>query len=148
MGIQVNHAYAFIKTRFLSNWIIHQSRAVQGLSIWNAHKAVPGCAWIHWRGLKGGSTVLKKSWEQRSGTFTPNKRDPSEFITFPNAGAAMLNIKATEPSHLKRRGFHRESCRALPSPACSTAQGWPPQHKAQQGTADKFWPRASLITRS
>lgn len=101
----------------------------------------PGCIFCNFffhapgytdRGLKGGSTVLEKSREQRSGTFTPNKRDPSEFITVPKAGATRLNIKATEPSHRKRRGFHKESCRVLPSPACSTAQGW---QTAAQSTA-------------
>lgn len=88
------------------------------------------------RGLKGGSTVLKKSREQRSGTFTPNKRDPSEFITVPNAGATQALHKATEPSHLKCRGFHKESCCVLPSPACSTAQGWPIPAQSTAGSKE------------
>lgn len=96
----------------------------------------PGCTG---RGLKGGSTVLQRSREQRRGTFTPNKRDPSEFITVPIAGA---QHKATEPSHLKRRGFHKESRRVLPSPASSRAQ-----HKAQRGPGHEPCPRAALVAR-
>lgn len=85
------------------------------------------------RGLKGGSTVLKKSREQRSGTFTPNKRDPSEFITVPNAEATRLNIKPQNPPTSNAEGFTKNPAVLCPLLSAVPPKGGPPQHKAQPG---------------
>lgn len=84
-------------------------------------------------GLKGGSTVLKKSREQRRNTFTPNKRDPSEFITVPNAGATRLNIKPKNPPTTNVEGFTKNPAVLCPLLRAAPPKGGQPQHKAQQG---------------
>ena len=72
------------------------------LSNQNADAAVPGH--VHGytdRELKAERIVLKQGREQRSGTFTPNKRYPAEFITVLKAEATRLNIMTQKPSYLK-----------------------------------------------
>lgn len=85
------------------------------------------------RVLKGGSTVLKKSREQRSGTFTPNKRDPSEFITVPNAGDTRLYIKQQNPPTSNAEGFTKNPAVFCPLLRAAPPKGGRSQHKAQRG---------------
>lgn len=98
--------------------------------------------------MKGGSTVLEKSREQRSGTFTPNKRDPSEFITAPNAGATRLHMKPQNPPTSNAAGFTKNPAVFCPQCVQHRPRVAQPSTKHSEEQGDKLCTRASLITRS